>query len=235
METNLLTWAACNEDSMRELGRGWEYRVYDLGKGRVLKIPRTIPDQVCRIASWSVMQRRLPSWREVWLQARRKQVSEVKLREIVRVISTRSFEALCLVGNPEVLADGRYTQEQVTPVADYVRTHSQRECRAIISRYAGLVVELWGLGLGDCGFNVFMNCGVRSDESVMQMDITSLTQDVVEIQRSINRRAWNGWTLWHDWPDDKTRSEWLSHADRHFSLGTFQKAWREAMDHKSRL
>ncbi len=211
---------------MSEIGRGWEYRVYDYGDDRVIKIPRSLPDQACRIVSWSLKRRRLPNWTDAWLQARRKRVLTVRASEILCAMTKNFAKAPDLLGTPEILASGSYTQERVIPISQYVPTHDRAHCRTVLAKYVLLTMKLWSLGFADIGYNIFDNCGVRQDGSLIQMDITSLEQNGVTVEASIERRAWQQWETWPDWGDCGTCSEWLDYAGLRFTLEAFQKTWR---------
>jgi hypothetical protein len=172
---------------MREMGRGLEYKVYDQGKGRALKLRRSLPSRLLASFRYAVHQRTLVGWPAI-VGILLPVVNG--LPTMVARLATTSSETRKLFGNIEITQDCDYTQDIVTPFREYFAAHSLEENIAVIARYVELIKSLWSVGVGDPYYNFPFNAGVYADGSVAQIDVADLLVDGAVIGRAARRQIW---------------------------------------------
>ncbi len=172
---------------MLRLGSGLEYRVYDQGDGRVLKVRRAIPDRVLRSFVYSARARALAVWPRI---VRILLPSINGVPRIVSCLSSMSRESKKLFGNLEIVSGNDYTQDKVTPLRDYIATHTFEENIAALTGYVTLIKGLWSLGIGDPYYNFLWNAGVYPDGTVIQLDVADLVTNAAVLGESTRRQVW---------------------------------------------
>lgn len=206
---------------MKQLGKGWEYRVYEWDDTKVLKIPRSFADQFCRIVASSFRDGSFPSLRVFWAQVTKSTVLDDRLRDSMRAME----DSLGLLGNPTRLGGGAYLQDKVTSMKDYLQSSNREQRSRLWKDYCELVIKLWNRGIGDPGYNMCMNCGVYPDGTIIQLDVTSLSLHREYSQRFLRVGGWRVWETWAGWPDGQSRSNWFSLFSNELCLEAFEVQW----------
>src|SRR5688500_3960991 len=94
-------------------GSGLQYSVFDLRNGRVLKVPRSFPAQF-----WRLIRVKRPRSRAAIIDI----LERVRRQKGLIATSFANLESIMprmdrgLVGNPELLSGGCYTQDKATPL-----------------------------------------------------------------------------------------------------------------------
>jgi len=213
--------------AVRELGRGWEYRVYEQRDGRVLKIPRSAMDRACRVLSTAYHDGKIPAAHELTAQVLKKPGTISNLAFLMDRFARVPRRYVALLGNPVALGGGRYTQDLVTPLGIYLKKHALWDKRPVILEYATLIRRLWEIGLADCGCGFPWNCGVDSQGSVIQMDVTELTWNEQAVRNCVHRRTWLRDGLWRDNADVFATVK--PDLDRRLSMRSFESLWRRSL------
>jgi hypothetical protein len=172
---------------MRRVGSGREYRVYDEGGGRVLKIRQSVWERLLRSVVCAVRDKSFKVLPKTL-------IFHIRGENDVPVLASRleamPLETKKLLGNFQMVDRYHYTQDLVTPLRDYFPRHSLEENIAAVGRYVSLVKFLWTLGLGDRYYNFTWNVGVYADGTVAQIDIADLTTKVDIVAYSTRNRNW---------------------------------------------
>jgi hypothetical protein len=209
--------------AVRELGRGWEYRVYEQRDGRALKIPRGPMDRACRVLSTAYHDGKIPAAHELAAQVLKAPGTISNLEFLMDRLARVPRRFIALLGNPVALGRGRYTQDLVTPLGIYLKEHAPRDNRLVVLEYAALVRQLWEIGLADSGCGFPWNCGVDSQGSVIQMDVTELTWNEQAVRDSVYRRTWLRDGFWRERAD--TLAIVKSDLDQGLSMRSFEALW----------
>ncbi len=172
---------------MCQMGSGLEYRVFDQGGGRVLKIRRGAYNRVLRTFLYSIRSGEIEVWPRI---LRHLMPATNEVPALASRLSAMPPETRRLFGNIEIVRKNDYTQDLVTPLRDYFAAHSLEKNVARVQEYVGLVRELWSLGIGDPYFNFPWNAGVYPDGLVIQIDVADLTSDAAFIGESTRRQKW---------------------------------------------
>ncbi len=168
---------------MKHLNSGWQYNVYDLGNGRVIK--RQVP------------------WRDQFkrIRARKDKKSIIKtLKEIRRINNTgkksiKDFKKILpkidksLFGNPVFLRGINYTQDKVTIFRDYVAGNPEN-AKKFIDGHVSLLEYMWSQGFADTVYNFALNNGVDARGRVIHLDLGEMAFDYGRVLRSIQNKGW---------------------------------------------
>ncbi len=173
---------------MRLIGKGWQYKVFDLGNGRVRKLERPV-----HYRYWLILYRCL-------LRANRARLPEVY--EEMKLFRQRSAEAMAyiksvyhildkrILGNPVFLENNNYEQDKVRIVEDCFRDLSSRECEKIIDGYVDLLLQTWTYGFSDAVFNFTQNDGLDTDGAMVQVDFGEIALSKEMVRSHIMSQAW---------------------------------------------
>src|SRR4051812_22296619 len=94
---------------MKLIGKGWQYRVYDMGNGRVRKIERSILDSFCRALFTKgeiYFLNPIKSWKDAKLIRHKTRASITVLKRQLPQIPPELF------GNPEFFGTHTYEQDK---------------------------------------------------------------------------------------------------------------------------
>lgn len=172
---------------MKRIGAGWQYVVYDLGNGRVLKRPRPALEQAIFVAiglmsQGPLMLRNLPA------ELRRINKDAAESSELLR----RRLPAIdpSLFGNPLFLEATTCEQDKVEPLGTYFQHASTEEKKRALEGYVRLIEELWGWGLAETTFNFSLNAGRNQLGKVIQLDLGELTDSKAMVMSAIESKSW---------------------------------------------
>jgi hypothetical protein len=206
---------------MRSIGQGLEYKVYDQGSGRVLKVRRSLCGRLFASFRYVVRARSIANW----LGIVRILLPKVNtLPRLVTRLRTMSPETRKLFANIEIANGCDYTQDRVTSLRDYIASHSLEESLAVVAGYVKLIKSLWSVGAGDPYYNFLWNAGVYADGSVAQIDVADLVTEVDIISESVRRRPWLT-TAIPAIGDERLRQECARLLDAHLTHDAFLRSW----------
>jgi hypothetical protein len=177
---------------MKLIGKGWQYRVYDIGGGRVRKIKRTPIDSFCRIFFMpKVVEKNrkmrfnpVLSYREMRRISRESDENMQQFKEILP-----SMPAY-LTGNIRLLDGINYEQDYAIPLLQYFEEHNDSENKKILTQYVQLILELWQYGCSDKIFNFATNSGIDSQNRVIQIDVGELDFEREAVAERVQNKEW---------------------------------------------
>jgi hypothetical protein len=210
---------------MRPIGCGLEYRVYDQGDGRVLKVRRGVPGRILTSFLYSIRSGRLAGWPAI-LRILVLPVTNGVPALVLR-LSAKSPETRRLFGNIEIVKGNDYAQDRVTPLGDYLASHSVAENLAIIADYVRLINSLWSVGVGDPYYSFLSNAGVYADGSVVQIDVADLVGDGAILEDTVRRQVWLSTGI-SGIEDEILRTESARLLNAGLAHEVFLERWREA-------
>lgn len=170
---------------MKRLGRGWQYTVYDLGNGRVLKKYNStlwaylIPLRDC------FPYIRHPLWKIPSYVRGCKETAQTSLLKV----SQGRIEAR-FMGNPVLKGGLDYEQDKVEPLQDYFRRASVKESKDAIDSFVRLNYLLLEKGMIDKSFNICKNFGKNNNGEIIIIDLGELYSSEAAIRRQREKRAW---------------------------------------------
>jgi hypothetical protein len=161
--------------------------VYDLGNGRVLKVPLSHEGRMqIAVATHRKDPAYTPERAARWADG----IEKGTLR------SYRCLEAVLphldgrLLGNPVLFGRGIYEQDKLLMIVDYLEQYSFEENATIIDRYIDTTLDLWKSGISDVVFNFAVNSGITGDGRVALCDLGELSVAQERVQRLVQERVW---------------------------------------------
>jgi len=172
---------------MKLIGKGWQYRVYDIGNNRVRKTALSKLDSYVRAfgSRYSpTFLRPLKSLSEV------SRIEAVGRASILGLSQNTSRFPMELFANPTFLVGISYEQDLVVPLEHYLSEHTLEENKQALKKYVELLITLWKLGIGETVYNFSINNGIDGDGRVVQMDIGELVFSKAEVLKTIHNKTW---------------------------------------------
>jgi hypothetical protein len=171
---------------MKMLGRGWQYSVYDLGNGRVLKKYNSVPVGYLHIFKTCFPFKDDPVWR---LPSYYKGCKETA-RDSLQKLPTLTLENWKM-GNPKILNSLDYEHDKVVPLHDHFGNVDTQAGKQTIDAFIAFNKQLIESGLIDKSFNITKNFGLDVQGRVVLIDIGELFTSPISIEKQIRNRAWS--------------------------------------------
>lgn len=164
---------------MKKIGKGFYYNVYDIGSGRVRKIPRSQISQFLQLFQWYFLRPKLLV-KELLKAPYSKIKTEEQYTISQKVVSTapQYFGGIVFYGQ-------EYEQDIAIRLGDLIETISKEQFIDYCKEYVRVVQELWKLGIGEKIFNFTINAGVVSSGAVVLLDTNEFTFEKAEIESKI--------------------------------------------------
>lgn len=171
-------------DELCEIGRGVQYRVFDIGNKRILKAPLTPDESQAVVESWASTSQRPQQQLPDYLQ-----VGQEGSGYVQQLIRAHPHIAATL-GNPQFESNGHYTQDFVTTLGDALTKSTFDTSRQIIDKYIGLILLHWRYGFCERVFNFTLNNGIDANGEVILLDFGELSLTKVEVAERIAGKRW---------------------------------------------
>ena len=152
--------------------RGFTFRVYDLGNGRVLKKEKPIEEQHAAHAEHDN-------------DAEYVKTHHARARQLAFVCADRE-----LIGNPEFLDEHSYTQDKCIVLDAYFAAHDLEQNKRIIDGFIQCMFDMWANGFSDIIFNCTRNNGVLPNGRVILIDFNEVTFEKDEIRALLQNKRW---------------------------------------------
>lgn len=166
-------------NSMKKIGEGLYYDVYELSSTRVLKVEKPYWRKQLTYLKWGML-------RYFFRNLIHPGIFKSSLEDSKRlpVIGGELF------GNTIFHDHFTCEQDKVQTIEAYFRTHSDEEKKVIIEKYIQLTYMLWERGFSDVVFNYLRNNGVTEDGRVILCDFNEVTFSKEETIRAVQRKPW---------------------------------------------
>ncbi|KKQ35962.1 MAG: hypothetical protein US50_C0002G0022 [Candidatus Nomurabacteria bacterium GW2011_GWB1_37_5] len=170
---------------MKKIGEGWQYSVYDLGNGRVLKKFHSWPKAFWVILKKTKLSKKYPFW------SIPKYINSMKMR------ASRSFQILkscnipqSWIGNPLLINGLDYEQDKVRSLYEILEKVNTEEGKKIVDKFIEFNIKLLNLGIIDKSFNITKNYGLNHEGDVVLIDIGEIFDDPRDIARQRQEKIW---------------------------------------------
>lgn len=194
--------------------RGFFYNVYEMDKGRVLKVEKP---RIVQYFKHFFLARRLPN--------------EVrKLAKIsYNIIGSKIDQSL--IANPKKEKGRSYSQDKVEVLDIYISTHTFEENKKIIDLYANHILETWRNGFSDTVFNFTRNCGLDKNNKIVLVDFNEVTFDKEVAKKLINKKKWlHAWSYTH-WLSVSDKDLWMYYGaviDKKITIENLEVFWKDS-------
>lgn len=170
---------------MELIGKGWQYTVYDLGNGRVLKKCNSTIGAFFIMLYDSFPYIHHP----IWDMPRLRQEAKKAVYSSISNIKYVKLEAWMLA-NPIIHEDFSYEQDLVMPLSTYLNHSSEVEGKTIIDDFANFSVMLVKHSCIDKRFDIGNNFGIDALGRIVLIDLGELCCDIESVHSQIQLRAW---------------------------------------------
>lgn len=171
---------------MKKIGEGWQYSVYDLGNGRVLKKFHSTAKSY-----WVTLKSVFP-FRDDPITMVPSFVRSAKRKALA------SFETLKKInipaswlGNPKFLEGLDYEQDLARPLHDIFKNSDTASIKTIIDKFIIFNERLLEHGIIDKSFNITKNFGLDKNGDIILTDIGELFNNPERIKKQFTDRAWD--------------------------------------------
>lgn len=206
---------------LKFIGKGYYYNVYDLGNGRVRKIPRSQLGQILQLFQWYIVRPRILIKEFLKFPFSRKKTEEqCQVSKKVISIAPQYF------GN--TIFDGYVCeQDKAVQLGDIMKVSSEKECIEYCKEYARLVHELWKLGIGEKIFNFAINSGVTPSGKFTLLDTNEYTFEKTKAEAQIiSKRPFRA-ASFRRLPED-LKSPIRELFEKEFTIEKFNQLWKTA-------
>ncbi len=171
--------------TMKFIGRGWQYAVYDIGNDRVLKRYNT------RLEGYLIMLRQcFPYLRNpIWKIPGYYNGCRNTAFDSIKKIKETKFD-LAIFGNPKILNGLDYEQDRVIPLHTYFESLTIEQGRLTIDKFIEFNQVLISIKLMDKSFLIGKNYGINTNGDIILTDIGELYSSDQSIRKQIEKRAW---------------------------------------------
>lgn len=198
---------------MKKIGQGWQYTVYDLGNGKVLKKFHSL------IKAYFVIFREIFPFENDSFFNIPSFVRSMKRKAIV------SFEILKkynvppeLLANPILKNNYNYEQDKVVPLHEVFININTNEIKKIVDQFIELNKKLMSIGFIDKSFNFTKNYGLNNKGEVVLIDIGELLDDKDLINKQIKNRVWDKSYISGMIKNNEAREYFINEMDKNFNL-----------------
>lgn len=207
----------------RMIGKGWQFRVYDLGNERVQKVPRSSFDSYFRALFSPLSPTRFRPFESV---------REVENTAFVRARAIENFKKVKDVvprewfGNPTFNGGEIYGQDLLPTFEEYFATHTPGENKNLIRKYVWRLTEFWQYGFSDDVFNFAKNNGVTKSGEVVLLDLGELTFSREQVAQSIREEKWlQGPVSYNLIPHRGVAEVFKREMEQYFTLEILNEVW----------
>ena len=172
--------------TMKFIGRGWQYTVYDLENGRVLKKYNT------RLQGyWIILKQCFPYINyPLWKIPKYYNGCKNTAFDSIRKIKTSTMD-MALFGNPKILNDLDYEQDKVIPLSSYFKQLDISRGQQTIDRFIDFNLILIENRLMDKSFLIGKNYGINGGGDIILTDIGELYSSDERIKQQIEKKPWD--------------------------------------------
>lgn len=191
-----------NKDTI--IDHGWQYTVYDLKNGRVLKMKKSLIQAYLTFAKQRKYKSRSATMETVFEKIMKQPSLFISLFQNIHVRFPHSINGLrskiedgvdaSMFGNPIFFPSMHYEQDKVQIVGSFINEIDEQRQKEIVSMFVERTLELWRYGICDISFAVVRNYGIH-DGVLRAIDLGDFTfnQTVAEqvLTSNIPLEAWD--------------------------------------------
>jgi hypothetical protein len=204
---------------MKFIGKGYYYNVYDLGNGRVRKIPRTQLAQILQLFQWYIFNPKI-----LLEELIRAPYSSAQRNEEYGISKKVVSLAPSFFGNP-VFDGEKYEQDKAVIFGDLLENVPENIFLDYCKKYAEIIHLLWARGIGEKIFNFTINAGIDDSGKLIVLDTNEFTFDTEHMKKEISTKRFLRSSSFRRLPKH-LKPPIKAIFEREFSLEKFNKIWK---------
>ncbi len=198
---------------MKKIGQGWQYSVYDMGNGRVLKKFHSF------LRSYWVIVKTIFPFKDDSLMVIPDFSRQMKRKALVsfEILKKRNIPGE-FIGNPRFLNTLDFEQDKATPLHDVFDKSKSSEIISIIDRFVIFNKRLLDMGVIDKSFNITKNFGINQKGEIVLIDIGELLDNPEKIRQHCADRVWAKHYVAGCIQDEGARKYFVDEMDKNFGI-----------------
>ncbi len=198
---------------MKKIGEGWQYTVYDLGNGRVLKkFHSTLKSY------WIILKTIFPFKNDpLWKIFDYSRGMKITALESFIIMKSKNIPASWMA-NPEFVNKLDFEQDKVESLAQVFDKSSVEEGKKLVDKFVEFNKKLFSFGIIDKSFNITKNYGIDSKGDVVLIDIGEIFDSKEKIEQQRKERAWAKFYVCDEIKSLDVRDYFLKRMDEEFGL-----------------
>jgi len=198
---------------MKKIDEGWQYSVYDLNNGRVLKKFHS------PIKSYWVILKTIFPFREDSFTKIPKFSKGMKKTALdsFKVLKTKNIPT-DWIANPHFLNELDFEQDKALPLHDVFLRSDVSSMKNVIDKFIIFNKRFLDLGVIDKSFNITKNYGLNTKNEIVLIDIGELFDSGDAIKEQLRSRAWNKSYVAGCIQNEEVRSYFIEEMDKNFGL-----------------
>lgn len=210
---------------MRKIGQGWQYIVYDLGNGRVLKKKYSNFSKFFFIRAKQIAKGQPYSMAEIIRSIYR--VNKKALQSIQYFKINQQSLDFKLIANPKFLNDINYEQDKITSLGELFKSCSISEGKEFFNQYAQFIHTTWQYGFSDTMFNFLGNNGINKNGDMVQSDFGELVFTVEEVKQLIKNKKWLNTSCFHTFPEGELKEYFKEVMEKEITEENLERFFRQ--------
>lgn len=207
------------------LGQGAQFKVFDIGDNKVLKIPLERNETQAVISSWySTPPNNLEQTVNKAINDRERSISYIKQ------LLGNNPNASSFFGNPSFQPDGSIIQDRVKTVEEWMLHLEKIDQKSLLIDCIDAIKTGWEYGASDNVFNFMRNFGVDDSNKVIMIDFGELSPDINMAQDCIKNNEWLNSFDYNNVLDSEQQEFFAKHANESLTLASFERHWRKQIN-----
>jgi len=198
---------------MKKIGQGWQYTVYDLENGKVLK----------KFHSWAkayvVIFKEIFPFNDDSFFEIPSFIKDMKIKvdDSLRIIKTKNIPKEWMA-NPKFVNKYDFEQDKVIPLHDIFEKLNTEESKGIINQFVDFNKKFLEIGVIDKSFNITKNYGINLTGDIVLIDIGELYDDKELIAKQFKNRVWDKSYVSGCIKDEEVQKYFIQQMDKNFVI-----------------
>ncbi len=214
----------CKMKNYAEIGRGWQFAVYDLGDNRVLKKRYSNFEKFSLIKEKQIRKGNPYSLMQILISILRVNNLANDSNKYVRKLSAK-FN-LSFLENPLFDRFGGYEQDKILLLEEIFRDCSLDYGKKLLDQYASLIHETWKFGFSDIRFNFLENNGININGKLIQSGFGEITLNKNQALDNLKNRKWLKANCFLTFPEGELKKYYASIMEREITPKSLDGLWR---------
>jgi len=196
---------------MKKIGQGWQYTVYDLGNGKVLKKFHSWPKAYVVIFK-EIFPFKNDSFFEIpsFINDMKR-----KMNDSLRIIKNKNIPNEWMA-NPRFVDKYNFEQDKVSPLHDVFEKLNTEESKEVINQFINFNKKILEIGVIDKSFNITKNYGINDSGYIVLIDIGELYDSKELIDKQFRDRVWDKSYVSGNIKNTEVRDYFIKEMDRNF-------------------
>lgn len=208
---------------MKFLASGYQYKVYDIGNGRLLKKTQPYFYTFVKVMEVAKKQEGASFFKSLVIAYKAGRVNKKSLKimkEKLKVVPGYLF------ANPEFIGNSlNFTQDKVVTLEKYLKENTTEDRKAVIEKYVELQKIFWSYGIHDAVYKFQPNYGVDKNGRVVCIDLGEFVFNKDDAIKSIGTKKWLTRPSYKKWPEGELKKYYTDLMTKNINEDELKKNW----------